>query len=331
MDNIEELIQYYILDFNRLPNNIKELIKLYFNYRTCFDLSGRIKIKQKNLFYVIQRDISEIKTIKGLPNTKQICKHGIKCYRKNANHLSEYIHHSSNAIKLMQNLNRDIFILTKHQEIYEEKKLPNQDLKELAKNFTDKVTHMYKEFASLEKMEDFDKILHLLVQFEQPIDSNSGRLEYGFECPGFAILMTFILNIEQYLDERYNYDTMFTMLDGVPISGTYLKEDIKKSFNEVLDKFNQNIKPLLHESIKNDRIISINTFAQLFNKQEEKSIKRQKIYGTGRKRKKEPKEKKLKTNKQKLNFKKLKKHITRRFKPRIKNRSKPKLNKSKKN
>jgi hypothetical protein len=41
--------------------------------------------------------------------------------------------------------------------------------------------------------------------------------------------------------------------------------------------------------------------------------------------------KKLKTNKQKLNFKKLKKHITRRLKPRIKIRSKPKKNKPKLN
>ena len=54
--------------------------------------------------------------------------------------------------------------------------------------------------------------------------------------------------------------------------------------------------------------------------------------GSGKRKSK----KKLKTNKQKFNFKKLKKQISRRLKPRIKTRSKPKknkpkLNKSKKN
>lgn len=56
-----------------------------------------------------------------------------------------------------------------------------------------------------------------------------------------------------------------------------------------------------------------------------KESKSHHLYGTGKKKKQ------IKTNKQKLNFKKLKKHIMQRLKPRFKTRSKPKKNKPKLN
>lgn len=237
-------------------NPVRTLLVAYYKYRSCFDVSSELKMKQDLLnIYIKDQYNYEIKK-----------------------HDNEKIHESRKIIEELEICNR-IFALRRgmRENSYLKKR-------ELAKAFTNEVIRIYK--ADKYSDEDFYNIFGNLQIFERTFKDHPGAAilnDYYFYNPIFAILMAFILNIDDYLRENTHpsklFSSMFGYMDQTGVSGTYSLVKIKRYFPDVFTAYERKVKTEFSygSDFYNSPIIGVNTMSNFFSKKEnEPLIKRRK-------------------------------------------------------
>ena len=137
-----------------------------------------------------------------------------------------------------------------------------KDKIDAAKQFADFVLMQYQTLET----DRFMRLLQLLSEFEQPINPEADSQEYGLECPGFAIIMSWIINIYDPTYGDTSLTTLFSLLDQIPVSGSYNKERIEREMPEVYRAYIDNIYPEQGRYIRDDPLISNNTIMDYLDK-----------------------------------------------------------------
>ena len=260
-DDLHALIKLMVRGHDKLGAKTKELVEKYFNYRILFDLDERIKLKFENLKMLKKDDELYVRATTPGGQTKRMCQYGENCFRKNKEHLSDFLHYTDRGLQKIATYKGTIKLLLEHQKIYRNiaaNMSPNRlnmFIIERAKIFTDTVLSLYRSLDT----DTFTTTMYILSEFEQPINTETNILDYGLECPGFAILMTFIYNIENEEYRQETYSVLFSLLDQIPISGSYKKTVIERLFPRVYSVYMWSINPKQGNYIRNDPIISNNT------------------------------------------------------------------------
>ena len=245
----------------------KQLLEKYFNYRVLFNLDDRIGIKHANIERTKQIDKAYIRKTTPYGAKLPICKFGEKCFRKNPVHLRDFLHYRESTIKTIERYNREIEILKIHRLIHES--IPHTDNKnnetriiDAAKEFADFVLRQYQSLET----DRFMRLLSLLGEFEQPINPEYDSQEYGLECPGFAIIMTWIVNIHNPTYGNETLASLFSILDQIPVSGSYNKERISREMPSVYHLYIEEMYPYQSHSIRDDPLVSNNTMMDYLDK-----------------------------------------------------------------
>ena len=272
--NRSQLIRQSIPEYDNMHPTQQELLEKYFNYRVLFDLDDRIQMKLANIERLQRQDIASVRTTTPGGNKKHVCKFGHACFRKNPEHSRDFLHYTDVTKRRVERYMREIELLKAHQQHhlnkhdnYTQKHNIVKDQIDAAKQLADFVLMQYQTLET----DRFMRLLQLLSEFEQPINPELDSQEYGLECPGFAIIMTWIINID---DSRYgdtNLATLFSLLDQIPVSGSYNKERIQKEMSEVYKAYIDNIYPEQGRYIRDDPLISNNTMADYLDKLSEDS------------------------------------------------------------
>lgn len=260
-DDMYALIKLMVRGHDKLDATTKELVEKYFNYRILFDLGERSKLKLENLKMLKKDDELYVRATTPGGKTKRMCQYGENCFRKNREHLSDFLHYTDRGLQKIATYKGSIKMLLEHQKLYRDitsNMTPNRlnmIIIERAKIFTDAVLSLYRTLDT----DTFTTTMYILSEFEQPINTETNILDYGLECPGFAILMTFIYNIENEEYRQETYSGLFSLLDQIPISGSYKKTEIERLFPRVYSVYMRSINPVQGNYIRNDPIISNNT------------------------------------------------------------------------
>ena len=309
-----QLIRQSIPEYDSMHPIQQELLEKYFNYRVLFDLQDRFKIKQKNIERLQRQDIASVRATTPGGYRKHVCKFGHACFRKNPEHLEEYLHYSKAVKNRIDRYMIDIELLESHQQHHLNKlqtqgQSHNQVENKIAtaKQFADFVLTQYNTLET----DRFMQLLQLLAQFEQPINPELDNQDYGLECPGFAIIMTWIMNIHDTKYRKKSLAIFFSLLDQIPVSGSYNKETIQKEIPPVNSAYRDNIYPEQGRYIRDDPLISNNTMADYLDNlsDDDTNTKRQrrdnlagiikKITATKRLKSKRLKSKRLKSKRRK--------------------------------
>jgi hypothetical protein len=335
MTTIVELIRRLIPEYDTLHPIQKQLLEKYFYYRVLFNLHDRIGIKHANIERAKQIDEAYIRKTTPYGVKRSICKFGEKCFRNNPVHLRDFLHYRETTKKTIERYNREIENLKIHGLIHEsithndnhtDNKNNETRIIEAAKEFADFVLTQYQSLET----DRFMRLLSLLGEFEQPINPEYDSQEYGLECPGFAIITTWIVNIRDPTYGNASLTSLFSILDQIPISGSYDKERIHREMPLVYQIYAEQMYPNQSRSIRDDPLVSNNTLMDYLDKLDmnepsltrtHHTIKRRRIItdeaslarlGEGVTRRKKPKRRK-KSNKSKPKVKRL-----RRSRPRSK-------------
>ena len=266
MTTIVDLINQLIPEYYRMHPIQKQLLEKYFNYRVLFNLDDRIGIKHANIDRTKQIDEADIR--KTIPEgaKRPICKFGEKCFRKNPVHLRDFLHYRESTIKTIERYNREIETLKMHGLIYDSITHNNKNntnyIIKAAKEFADFVLTQYQSLET----DRFMRLLSLLGEFEQPINPEYDSQEYGLECPGFAIIMTWIMNIDDPIYGNESLASLFSILDQIPVSGSYNKERIRREMPLVYQIYIEQMYPEQSRVIRDDPLISNNTLMDYLDK-----------------------------------------------------------------
>jgi len=252
----------------------QELLEKYFNYRVLFDLDDRIQMKLANIERLQRQDIASVRTTTPGGNKKHVCKFGHACFRKNPEHSRDFLHYTDVTKRRVDRYMREIELLKAHQQHhlnkqdnYIQKHNIVKDKIDAAKQLADFVLMQYQTLET----DRFMRLLQLLSEFEQPINPEADSQEYGLECPGFAIIMSWIINIHDPTYGDTSLATLFSLLDQIPVSGSYNKERIQKEMPQVYRVYIDNIYPEQGRYIRDDPLISNNTMADYLDKLSEYS------------------------------------------------------------
>ena len=266
-----QLIRQYFPEYDDMHPIQQELLEKYFNYRVLFDLEDRIQIKQKNIERLQRLDIASVRATTPGGNRKHVCKFGHACFRKNPEHMQEYLHYTDMTKRRIERYMREIELLELHQRYhltYSQSQNHNHNYNHIenkiaaAKQLGDFVLTQYNTLET----DRFMRLLQLLSEFEQPINPELDNQEYGLECPGFAIIMTWIINIHDPTYADTNLATLFSLLDQIPVSGSYNKQRIQKEMPRVYRAYIDNIYTGQGRYIRDDPLISNNTMMDYLDK-----------------------------------------------------------------
>ena len=267
--DLTQLIRQSFSEYDAMHPIQQELLEKYFNYRVLFDLEDRIQIKQKNIERLQRLDITSVRATTPVGNRKHVCKFGDACFRKNPKHMQEYLHYTDMTKRRIERYMREIELLEAHQQYYltySQNNSQNNNQVEnkiaAAKQLGDFVLTQYHTLET----DRFMRLLQLLSQFEQPINPELDNQEYGLECPGFAIIMIWIINIHDPTYADTNLATLFSLLDQIPVSGSYNKQRIQKEMPRVYRAYIDNIYIGQGRYIRDDPLISNNTMMDYLDK-----------------------------------------------------------------
>lgn len=276
-DDMYAIIKLMVRGHDNLDETTKELVEKYFNYRILFDLDERIKLKFENLKMLKKDDEVYVRATTQGGKTKRMCQYGENCFRKNKEHIEDFLHYSDRGLQKIATYKGAIKLLLEHQKLYRyitsnmSTNRLNILIIERAKIFTDTVLLLYRSLD----IDAFTTTMYILSEFEQPINTETSNINYGLECPGFAILMTFIYNIDNGEYRQETYSGLFSLLDQIPISGSYKKTDIKHMFPRVHSVYMISMYPEQGNYIRNDPIISNNTMMDFLSNIEDMSSRQQ--------------------------------------------------------
>ena len=266
MTTIVELIRRLIPEYDTLHPIQKQLLEKYFYYRVLFNLHDRIGIKHANIDRAKQIDEAYIRKTTSYGAKRSICKFGEKCFRNNPVHLRDFLHYRESTIKTIERYNREIETLKMHGLIYDSITHNNKNntnyIIKAAKEFADFVLTQYQSLET----DRFMRLLSLLGEFEQPINPEYDSQEYGLECPGFAIIMTWIVNIHNPTYSNETLTSLFSILDQIPVSGSYNKERIRREMPSVYHLYIEEMYPVQSHSIRDDPLVSNNTMIDYLDK-----------------------------------------------------------------
>lgn len=293
----------------------KDMIKKYFDYRCLFDFQDRIPIKQKEISQAKSDNISFQQAIYG---KKPFCNYGEKCFRTNEKHKKKFLHYDEKTIKLIQFKEKELSYLKKYKKIHYLllKKYNNNNIDsiiiEKAKIFTDFLIDSFNHLNN----NDFEILVTKLRDFEIPISNSIDKFKtiYGLECPTFALLMTFILNIDNEKYKVNKYSFLLSLLDQSGVSGTYKKELIEKKFKDVFDLYIEKIYNH-NNTVLDSNTIAVNTLAYFLSNLDDTTNSFGKKKKTKKRKKKKiktikkPKIKKPKIKKGRIITKKMKKKL----------------------
>lgn len=264
-----QLIRLSFPDYDAMHPTQQELLEKYFNYRVLFDLDDRIKMKHTNIERLQRQDIASVRATTPRGNGKHVCKFGHACFRKNPEHMQDFLHYTNATKRRIERYMREIELLEAHQRYhltYSQSQSHNHNHIEnkiaAAKQLGDFVLSQYQTLET----DRFMRLLQLLSEFEQPINPEVDSQEYGLECPGFAIIMTWIINIHDPTYANTDLATLFSLLDQIPVSGSYNKQRIQKEMTRVYRAYIDNIYPGQGRYIRDDPLISNNTMMDYLDK-----------------------------------------------------------------
>ena len=269
--DLSQLIRLSFPEYDAMHPIQQELLEKYFNYRLLFDLEDRIKRKHTNIERLQHQDIAYVRATTPGGNIKHVCKFGHACFRKNPEHIQDFLHYTNATKRRIERYMRDIELLEAHQQYHLNKRDKYSQ--------TDNHNHVENKIAAAKQLADFVlsqyntletdrfmRLLQLLIEFEQPINPELDNQEYGLECPGFAIIMTWIINIHDPTYADNDLATLFSLLDQIPVSGSYNKQTIKREMPEVYKAYIDNIYPGQGRYIRDDPLISNNTMMDYLDK-----------------------------------------------------------------
>ena len=274
--DLSQLIRQSIPEYDAMHPTQQELLEKYFNYRVLFDLDDRIKMKLANIERTQRQDIASVRTTTPGGNRKHVCKFGHACFRKNEEHSRDFLHYTDVTKRRVERYMREIELLEAHQQhhLNRQDNYSHNDNNNAIKDKIDAAKQLadfgLMQYQTLET-DRFMRLLQLLSEFEHPINPEADSQEYGLECPGFAIIMSWIINIHDPTYSDPSLATLFSLLDQIPVSGSYNKERIQKEMPRVYKAYIDNIYPGQSRYIRDDPLISNNTMADYLDKLSEDS------------------------------------------------------------
>ena len=288
-----QLIRLSFPEYDAMHPIQQELLEKYFNYRVLFDLKDRIKMKHTNIERLQRQDIASVRATTPGGNRKHVCKFGHACFRKNPEHMQDFLHYTKATKQRIERYMREIELLEIHQQYHlnRQEKYSQTDIHNhienkiaAAKQLGDFVLSQYQTLET----DRFMRLLQLLSEFEQPINPEVDSQEYGLECPGFAIIMTWIINIHDPTYADPSLATLFSLLDQIPVSGSYNKQRIQKEMPRVYRAYIDNIYPGQGRYIRDDPLISNNTMMDYLDKLSESNSSLEKTTYTAKRRRVTP-------------------------------------------
>ena len=265
---IIQSLDAFIPHFARLThdNPMRKLLVAYYKYRSCFDFSKEIYLKNTTMQQKISESNKYEKHYSKLHPKATPCKWGDKCHSHETYHKHRYIHYMPPVYAYINSLSHEIAELERCQAIFLQRRNLKEDLdikkREFAQDFTIQIINIYLNYSA----DEFTQMIVKLQDFERPVHPRGDNLEYFLYNPIFAILMSFILHITDYIKENNAdkpFSAMFGYMDQTGISGTYKLDKINRFFPDVYKIYETQILKYLSPELR-DPIIGVNTLSAFF-------------------------------------------------------------------